>query len=295
MAAGAMVVLYPGGNQKFLQDKNQERTAPMPTTCILLHGLFFMQFKNDLLTVATPKFGDHTFGHRRQGISAIQQILSGTTIDWTNVGLKDNKSSKEKFDPPILQFSGPQTGTGDLLPLGNKEFHFQLILNRPMEIHPFRHRNGNLTDFFNVAKPKRPKSNGKDNVRENVLNSCGAGGNNSFALLVGLVYEQEAGCTLPNVISFYGEHRMACKDIGSTQVNPALIAAQNLFANPGDFDLEFQDVGGFTPVCPPDQDDFGVLKDDELSACELLLGDCFIPPPTKGTNPINCAQFGVNG
>jgi hypothetical protein len=254
-----------------------------------------MQFKNHLLHVATPKFASHTFGHRPQGSgNVIQQIFPGTTIDWTNVGLRDNKTSKEKFDPTILQFSAPQTGTGDLLPSGNQEFHFQLILNRPLEIHPFRLGNGNLGDFANVAIIENPKGSGKDNVRENVLGSCGAGGNNSFALLVGLVYEQEAGCTLPNVISFYGEHQMACKNIGSAQVNPALKAAQKLFASPKDFDLEFQDLSGIPPVCPPDQDVFGVLKDDELSACELLVGDCFIPL-TRGPNPVNCAQFGVNG
>lgn len=264
-----------------------------PTTCILLHGLFFMQFKNHLLTVATPKFGPHTFGHRPQGSgSAIQQIFPGTTIDWTDMGLKDNKSSSEQFPATILQFSAPQTGTGELLPRGNKEFHFQLILNRPMEIHPFRLGSGNLGDFANVAIIENPKGSGKDNVRENVLNSCRAGGNNSFALLVGLVYEQEANCTLPNVISFYGEHQMPCQDIGAGQVNPALKAAQKLFASPRDFDLEFQNISGIPPVCPPDQDVFGVLKDDELSACELLQGDCFIP---FGPNPINCAQFGVNG
>lgn len=271
---------------------------PMPpTTCILLHGLFFMQFKNHLLTVATPKFAAHTFGHRPQGSgNVIQQILPGTTIDWTNAGLKDNKSSNEKFDPTILQFSGPQTGTGNLLPPGNKEFHFQLILNRPLEIHPFRLGSGNLGDFAKVAIIKGPKGSGLANVRENVLDSCGNEGNNSFALLVGLVYEQEAGCTLPNVISFYGEHQMACQNIGSAQVNPALKAAQKLFASPGDFDLEFRDVSGLQPVCPPDQDAFGVLKNDELSACELLLGDCFKPRPDfRGVNPINCAQFGVNG
>lgn len=265
-----------------------------PTTCIFLHGLFFMQFKNHLLTVATPKFAAHTFGHRPQGGNVIQQIFPGTTIDWTDVGLKDNRSSNEQFPATILQFSSSQTGTGDLLPQGNKEFHFQLTLNRPMEIHPFRLGNGNLGDFSKIAKPKPPKSNHKDHVRDNVLNSCGTGGNNSLALLVGLVYEQEAGCTLPNVLSFYGEHQMACEDIGSAEVNPALKAAQNLFASPGDFDLEFQDVSGLQHVCPPDKDVFGALKNDELSACELLLGDCF-KPDIRGPNPINCAQFGVNG
>jgi hypothetical protein len=277
--------------------KPRKGNAMPPTTCILLHGLFFMQFKNHLLTVATPKFAGHTFGSRPQGSgSVIQQIFPETTIDWTDVGLKDNRNSNEQFPSSTLQFSRSQTGTGDLLPQGNKGFHFQLILNKPMEIHPFRLGNGNLGDFATVAKPKPPKGNGKANVRENVLNSCGSGGNNSFALLVGLVYQQEMGCTLPNVISFYGEHQMPCAQIGADEVNPALLAAQNLFASPGDFDLEFEDASGLQTVCPPAQDAFGVLKDDELSACELLLGDCFIPPPDFfGVNPINCAQFGVNG
>lgn len=264
---------------------------PPTYTCILLHGLFFMQFKNHLLTVTTPKFNSHKFGYRSQGTPNIGPLPPGAPdIDWTTVGLKDNTSSRETFPISIMQFSGSQTGTGELLPPGNKEYEFKLTLNRPIEIHTFRP--GKLDAFIQEAKRKPPKGNGKDHVRENVIKSCGSVPGNPIALLVGLVYERDATCKLPNVLSFYAEHQMACNMINSAHVNPALVAAQKLFASPMDFDLEFQDVMGIPNVCPPDNDVYGVLKDDEFSACELLVHDCI---QFGGPNPINCAQFGVNG
>jgi hypothetical protein len=263
---------------------------PSTYTCILLHGMFFMQFKNHLLTVATPKFPPHKFGYRPQGVTNIQPLPGGPDIDWANVGLKDNVSSKETFPSSILQFSSSQTGTGELLPAGNTEYRFKLKLNRPFEIYTFRP--GKLGSFSAVAKQKSPKPSHKDRVRESVIKACGSTSTNPIALLVGLVYERDASCTLPNVLSFYAEHQMHCNMIKSANVNPVLKAAQKLFASPSDFDLEFHDVWGIPNVCPPDKDVYGVLKDDEFSACELLVHDCI---EAGGPNPINCAQFGVNG
>ncbi len=206
---------------------------PSTYTCILLHGLFFLQFKNHLLTVTTPKFRPHTFGYRPQGISTIQPLPGGPDIDWTNVGLKDNMSSTEAFPTSIMQFSASQTGTGELLPTGNKNYYFKLTLNRPFEIHTFRR--GKLGTFSAVAKQKPPKGNGKDHIRKNLITSCGSQPTNDIALLVGLVYEREASCSLPNVLSFYAEHQMDCNLIDYKHVNPALLAAQGLFAVPQRF------------------------------------------------------------
>lgn len=258
-------------------------------TCILLHGLFFMTFKNNSLVVTTPKFNGHKFGYRPQGAGSIGPLPAGAPdIDWTNVGLKDGGVST--FPPSVLQFSSSVTGTGDLLPPGNNNYQFKLTLPRPHEVHSFRI--SKLGDFSLVAKKKPPKGNRKDSVRENIIQSCGSSGTNPIALLVGLVYERETTCTLPHVLSFYAEHQMKCADIKANDVNMALAEAKKLFPSQGDFDLEFQDADGISPVCPPDQDVFGVVKNDELSACELLVNDCIT---IEGVNPINCAQFGVNG
>jgi hypothetical protein len=275
MAAGAVGALYPSPTQKKSQPHTKEGadvTAPTHT-CILLHGLFFMQFKNNLLTVTTAKFSpQHTFGFRPQGTSAIQKILPGTDIDWKDVGLKPGPT--KTFPSSVLQFSAGETGTGELLPAGNKNYHFKLTLNQPFEIHAFRHKVNNLGHFDKVSIPKGPKNNGKAHIKDSVIKSCGSAATNPISLLVGLVYERDASCTLPGVVSFYAEHQMTCNTINSARVNPALKAAQQLFASPSAF---------------------GVLADDEFSACELLLGDCFIPGPGFfGVNPINCAQFGIN-
>jgi hypothetical protein len=264
---------------------------PLSYTCILLHGLFFMQFKNHLLTVTTPRFKGHKFGYRPQGIPNIGPLPPGAPdIDWTSVGLKDNTNSNEKFPPSILQFSGSQTGTGELLPPGNKEYEFKLTLYRPYDIYSFRV--GTLDTFSNVAKDKPAKTNGKEHVKDNVIKSCGSGSSNPITLLVALVYERDMNCKLPTVLSFYAEHEMDCNMIDYKQVNPALVAAQGLFASPVDFDLEFKKVDPVAPVCPDHIGVYGVSRDDEFSACELLVHDCI---QFGGPNPINCAQFGVNG
>jgi hypothetical protein len=262
-------------------------------TCILLHGLFFMTFKNHSLIATTPKSPDHTFGYRPHGTANLGPLPAGApNIDWTNVGLKDNSSSPEKFPQSILQFSANDTGTGELLPPGNSAYEFQLKLNRPYEIYAFRP--SSLGAFSMMAKPQPPKGNGKKSIRDSVISSCGTTGTNPAALLVGLVYERDATCTLPNVLSFYAEHQMKCSDIDAMDVNMVLTAAQELFASPADFDLQFvnppQQV---PPVVPPDMDAYGVVKNDELSICELYVGGGSIT--IEGVNPINCAQFGVNG
>ncbi|HEU5414575.1 MAG TPA: hypothetical protein VFW31_12490 [Candidatus Angelobacter sp.] len=263
---------------------------PPAYSCILLHGLFFMAFKNNQLIVTTPKFKPHKFGYRPQGITTIGSLPAGAPdINWTNVKLKDNSSSAQIFPNSVLQFSSSACGTGELLPQGKKNYEFTLALPRPLEIHSFRL--SQLWAFASVAKKKPPKGNGKQSIRENVISSCGGGVNNPIALLTGLVYEQDVGCTIPHVTSFYAEHQMNCANIKAADVNKALRAAAKLFANESDFDLEFQDIPS-DPVCPPDTDVYGVLKNDELSACELLVQDCV---RTEGPNPINCAQFGVNG
>jgi len=260
------------------------------TTCILLHGLFFMTFKDNKLIVTTPKFAMHKFGERDQGQPNIGPLpASAPDIDWsTSVGLHDNANSPQTFPKSIMQFSSRGTGTGELLPPNNSAYQFQLKLPLPCEIYSFRQ--DQLAVFNGCAIDPVPKPSGSKSVKQSVMDFCGPVLGNPIALLTGLVYERTPSCTLPSVLSFYAEHHMHCANIKAQQVNAALLAAQGLFTSGADFDLQFKDID-MIPICPPSPNPYGVAPNDELSACELSVGGCFQP---LGPNPINCGQFAVN-
>ncbi len=268
-------------------------------TCILLHGLFFMTFKGNTLIVATPDFFKHQFGERDQGATTTVGPLpkGAPDIDWTQseYKLQDNQSSTNTFPSSIMQFSASDTGTGELMPAGSTGYKFQLKLPRPCDIFPFRP--SNLAVFAKCAKDVPQKPQGKKSVKQSVIDSCGGlTRNGPIALVTGLVYQRLPGCPLPHVLSFYAEHHLHCSNINANAVNPALKAAQALFApsSGNNFDLQFDPTVPVQSVCRPTPNPYGVVERDEYSLCELqpTFHGCI---QDKGPNPINCAQFGVNG
>ncbi|HEU5414576.1 MAG TPA: hypothetical protein VFW31_12495 [Candidatus Angelobacter sp.] len=284
MAAGAIGALCSAR-----EEHKKSKRVDADYACILLHGMFFMTFKDSQLIVTTPRFRDHIFGIRGQDDSTIiplLPILGSRDLYWTQIGLKDG--GMQQFPKTLLSFSAGDTGVGELLPLGNAGYEFSLILPLPANIYPFRA--DTLGTFTKVARiPISPKPSRKESVRSNIIRSCGSNDSQPIGLLTGLIYERSSGCLVPNVLSFHAEHPGHCPDIGATQVNAALDASQALFQTGTEFDLKFQDFPT-VPICPPKSDQYGVHSIDELSACELTDRGC-----TRGPNPINCAQFGVNG
>jgi hypothetical protein len=199
----------------------------------------------------------------------------------------------QQFPKTLLNFSAGATGVTELLPLGNAEYEFKLVLPRPANFYAFRP--DKLGTFNKVARiPISPKPSRKEPVRSNIIRSCGSNDDQPIGLLTGLIYERLLGCPIPKVLSFHAEHDGRCADIKSTQVNDALDAAQLLLQTGSEFDLKFQDVAT-SPICPPTPNQYGVQATDELSACELHNGGCKRGDKWFfGPNPINCAQFGVN-
>lgn len=280
--------------------------TPSGSVCILLHGLFFMGFKGNNLIVATPQFGGHEFKFREQGKPFGQFPPGGQNIDLSlpSSGLVDNANTKT-FPPNIPQFSASKTGVGEFMPAGKHAHEFQLILPRPDEIHGFR--KSHLGNFINVTESGHPKPNGLEPMQENIISNCGGKGHPEapLALLIGLVFTKTAAWKFKNVVSFYAEHHKSC-DLTDVDVNAALDQAKHLFENDQNFDLRYalppppsstptpSPAPSPTPAagvdCPP-CDSFGVTRNDLFSIEEIDLNACCA---TKGPNPINCAQFGVN-
>jgi hypothetical protein len=273
----------------FSVDSLMADCMPSDFVCILLHGLFFMQFKGDKLIVATPKFQPHTFGMREQGQPNIGPLPHGAPdINWTSVGLVPNANSIDfpQF-PDIPQFSRGETGVGELMPVGTQDHEFQLILPSPQEIHGFRQ--GQLQNFLDCTESNHPKPGNLKPMQENIKNHCGP----NFSLVTGLVYKKTNEWKHKNVVSFYAEHSVSCMNLKAADTNNALCKGKKLFAHSENFDLIYKDPAAWPPaVCPDKTCAFGVSPDDQFSAFELTL----TPPAccqTRGVNPINCAQFGV--
>lgn len=264
---------------------------PSDFVCILLHGLFFMQFKDDKLIVATPKFQPHTFGMREQGQPKIGPLPPGAPdINWTSEGLGKNSNTIDFSQfPDISQFSASETGVDELMPDGTKEYEFQLILPKPEQIHGFRQVQ--LKNFLDCTESNHSKPGTLKPMQENIQSHCGP----NFALLTGLIYKKEKKWTRKNVVNFYAEHDLSCQKIKATDIDDALQVGRKLFANQQNFDLAYKDPGKPLPAgCSNDPCyDFGVTSNDLLSVFELNHEhECC---QSKGTNPINCAQFGVIG
>ena len=273
-----------------LTDSLMAECPSSPFVCILLHGLFFMSFKGNNLIVATPQFGGHLFGMREQGAPIIGPVLGGPNINWTS-GLIDNPNTKT-FPSNIPQFSSGATGVGEFMPAGTTTHQFQLILPRPDQIHGFRE--DLLADFQQCTVPNRPKPAGLKPMRENIVSNCGNGSPTAhFALLTGLIFRKTNQWKRKNVVSLYAEHSNSC-NMKNDDVNAALQEGKRLFAAHQNFDLIYKDPDNpLLSICPPECDFFGVTKNDQLNIEELTL----TPPDccqTRGPNPINCAQYGVN-
>ena len=274
-----------------LTDSLLAECTPSSMVCILLHGLFFMGFKGNNLIVATPQFKPHHFGIREQG-GAIIVPIPGQDLNWTAVGLVDNIASTKTFPLNVPQFSAKDTGVGEFMPAGTSTHQFQLILPRPQVIHGFRQ--DLLIDFEQCTESKHPKPAGLKPMQENIISSCGGSRTGHFALLTGLIFNKTSMWTRKNVVSFYAEHLNSC-NLKKDDVNAALNEGKKLFAaGIQNFDLAYKDPDNpLLSICPPECDFFGVTKNDQLSIEELSSNppDCC---QTRGPNPINCAQYGVN-
>ncbi|MBZ5508549.1 MAG: hypothetical protein LAO78_24080 [Acidobacteriia bacterium] len=250
---------------------------------ILLHGLFFMEFANNLLVVTAPDIGMHKYCMVNNGfLTEFPQKVKPIDIDLGPSSLSGlQKGAVNKFTdyPAIPQFSKKDAKVGDL----KTNYRLQILLPQPEEIIPLRR--AELSDFQKVAP------NG--NIAKRVFDSCSQGGKNSkFSLLTCLRYtKQPAFGSPPTVtIGFYAEHKDFPK---ISEMNATYTQAQAIWQTGANFDLQLQEIFPPSPkVCPEVHPGYGIVPDDENSLAELLLE---VPCSSKkGTDVANCVQFGVN-
>jgi hypothetical protein len=250
---------------------------------ILLHGLFFLEFSNNLLTVTAPDISMHKYCMVSNGfLTEFPQQLKPIDIDLSPTslsGLQQGMINKFTDHPAIPQFSKQDTKVGDL----QSNYRLKIILPQPEDLIPLRL--AELSDFQKVAQ------NG--NIAKSVYDSCSQGATNTkFSLLTSLRYLKKPAFGSPPTVTigFYAEHM----DIPTIpEMNTTYVEAQAIWQNKANFDIQLQAIFPPSPsVCPEVHPGYGILPDDENSLAELLNADpC---SATKGTDVANCVHYGIN-
>ena len=267
----------------------------MMNTYILLHGLFFLEYKsNDILYVTAPFVPpqsfpppplvghDYRIGNPEDG-AGLHRVPPNTVLHWTQ---KLRGRPKNDFPDDMLQFRKGESGTGDITDDPTR-FAFRLVLPCPFDI--FALRRGNRSDLPVDASSK-------------VWSSITAHASSSLmALVTCLHYEadSEPSGSNTNRCHFYAESDCP-EDV--PHANHAYGETSKMFSK--GFDLRLK-KGSSTPttvrVLPPAVDDPRLVDlqgrdQDEASLAELLPGTVKCPPPqfpAEGINVANCGQLGV--
>lgn len=234
---------------------------------VLLHGLFFMEFQTTNLVITSPNVDMHLYRSIINGLPAdLPHDMDWVSQNPLRTGL-DNSFSNHRQIP---QFSKDRVGRL----IG--PYRFRLVLPAPDEIIPLRL--GKLADFYPVAKSA---------VGADIKNYCSQSGNTDLAVVTCLQYERNAaGSGITTNYSFYAEHLDPTMD----DVNNAYLQAQQLFENPGRFDLQLDTSHApkcVLPVADPSDD---ITEQDEYSLLELKVGG---PCPKEAASVANCIQFGL--
>lgn len=246
---------------------------------ILLQGLFFLKFEQQKLIVKSPYYVNHVYCTISNG--SLTNLTANPKIDIdlsdSNSGLVAGNDNLFTKYPQMPQF--PLSAVGDW----NDSYKLKLTLPIPGQIIPLRP--GKLDDF---------KSRAQGAIVQKIVAACSQSGNSKFALVTCLRYKKSNtfGAPKNSTLSFHAEH-MNIPPV--TDTNKALDTAnQTLFTMPG-FDLSFLDLfPPADPVCRDKHPGYGIHSSDENSLPEINAGMEFCQTGTRGTDVVNCVQFGLN-
>lgn len=249
---------------------------------ILLHGLFFMEFKPqsnaDTLVITAPDIKEHKHCMLHNGLFMEFPLEKPFQMDLRTqlTDLVPGKIDSFEHYPAIPQFSKTQAKVGELV---GQNYRLRIVLPLPQEIVPLRC--GSLMDFGGAAEGQ---------VKESIMSECGKGGNNQFALVTCLRYlKSHANASPPgSTHSFYAEH-MQVPD--PQQTNQAYKTAGQLFSHPENFDLRLRVTPPPSlPRVPRDfHPGFGVSSDDEIS-----LPERWEKPSNALVDVGSCIQLGLH-
>jgi hypothetical protein len=274
------------------------QSPPPNQVFILLHGLFFLEYKGNNLVVTAPQVVDHDYqiGTPDNDGSDLQPIQGQTSLDFSDpkMGLVGDKAFTRRFPPELLQFSKKETGVGDL----TGPFRFRCVLPCPLDIVPLR--NGPRSDFRCVPG--------------GIFLSMNKHPGEQISIVTCLVYTGSIAKIHPtstNRCHFYAEPDFAT---GIEHTNQALAEAKLVFAHWDKFDLQLDttklspEALHTVPARPPIKDSprvplSGDFEEDPLFAIRNprpnSQGGTTQPGVGSSTtvaqtvNVANCGQYGV--
>jgi hypothetical protein len=266
---------------------------------ILLHGLFFLEYKPDDLLYVTAPFipsqtspppplmgHDYRIGNPEDGPS-LQKVPPNAVLYWTG---KLKGTPRNDFPDQMLQFHKGEAGTGDISD-DPTQFAFRLILPSPDNIFPLR--KGQRSDL-----PVIKTGSVWSNITKHFPSEP------HMALVTCLQYhgDSEPSGSNTNRCHFYAEGDCP-EDV--PHANHAYDEAKRIFSV--GFDLKLKQGSGTpttVPVLPPAVEDARLTDLKGRDQDEFSLADFFAnasgikcPPPShsplEGVNVANCGQFGV--
>lgn len=255
---------------------------------ILLHGLFFLEYKGPVLFVTAPTVMDHDYriGNPEDGANLkATPPLPNNIVHWENTTLKGG--SAVGFPEELFCFSKKEANTGDITDDQSK-FTFRLVLPRPIEIIALRQ--GDRSDF--PAKP--------GNIWTSIVNHSKSLRSLDLGLVMCLRYQGtfDPLFSTTNRCHIYAECDCPA-DLNHT--NDAYASAAKMFS--GNFDLQVDPnpitfPPSISPLSPAIENlNLSELQNrdqDEFALTEFFRQAAGINCPlTLSVNVANCGQFGV--
>jgi hypothetical protein len=252
----------PGSRNLF---NNAALAFASPCNCvnILLHGLFFLEFQNNILVVVSPDHNGHCYRFRDHGgplgpLPSPQPVIDLTTQ-------LDGGNTIPPYPAEMLQYKAADvTARKPYIALAK---HYGLVLKLPYPQHIYTLRTGNGGDFHpdpstNIYKAMKP----------------------SLGARIGTITWLQYGPRLnPGFVTrtFYAEH--GSLNVPYTAVNLAFGAAQNVFS---DFDLLLTaDANSIVGRDDPSQLPTEIHPDDERALAEMTRNNCLVAALSKNATP----------
>lgn len=226
-----------------------------PYVNILLHGLFMMEFQENKLVIATPKFDGHEFGMRYHGKTAsdLPELISLEGLV--------RAGQQKTFASENLQFPTSDIGSGYRIDYQNPSKHNHrctMVLPLPYNILGLRADD----------KGKFADAAADSSIKQHILSTASS----KLATITCIQYEPASGVK-PFVLNYYAEHKSVTVD----SINDALKAARDVCGN--GFNLQMKALAK-----PPAADTAfpeGVDESDE-------------EPLVRHIDVASCPQFGIN-
>jgi len=233
--------------------------SPCNCVSILLHGLFFLEFQNNMLVVVSPDHNGHCYRYRDHGDPLGPLPSPNPVIDLN--GKLGGGSTAPSYPPEMLQYKAADVTARK--PYIDLTKNYGLVLKLPYPQHIYTLRAGSGGDFH-------------PDTTTNIYNSM----KTYLGAKIGIITWLQYGPS-PNpgfaTRTFYAEH--GSLSVPYQAVNRAFGAARNVFP---DFDLLLN--GNANSIVGRDQANqlpSEIDPDDERALGEMTSNNCSTIAPAK--------------